>query len=96
MSSTVVETWTGQSPTHGRVTCTIDRYPPNAPGMPESHHYTPTAEDGRAMEVKTIGLSDVESVRQFALAMGYACRDVPTWTREGDGAAITPRLGARA
>jgi len=89
--STAVETWIGQSPTHGRVSCAIHRYPPYGPGGAESHHYTPTAEDGRTLEIKTIGLSDVESVRRFALSLGYACRDVPVWTREGDGAVVTPR-----
>lgn len=74
MTETVVETWRGVSLTHGPVECDVVRF---ASGH---HHYQPRYADGTLVEIKTIGLSDVEFVRRFALEMGYACRDVPEWT----------------
>ena len=85
----VVEVWEGDSPRHGRITVSLYRWSGGA-------HYDVTHGDGTMGEVKTIGLGDIDVARRFAIETGYACRDVPVWTRVGDGEWVAPvRSGMR-
>lgn len=90
MTERIVETWEGVSPTRGLVRVNI-----LSDGVGAG--YDGTCEDGKAFEVKTIGLGSVRSAQDFCFGLGYACRDVPrwtrTWSREPDGVVswgITP------